>query len=234
MKNRNKKLTRRQALSATLGSATLGAAGMVAVGSTDALAATRKGPRLKGKRVLVAIGDFSEGLETYYMVYRMIEEGAEPLVIAPAVKQLQLVVHDFDPQYTNYTEKLGYVIPVDVAFEDVDPAEYDGLLIPGGRGPEEIRQNDEMLKIAGYFLDNKLPLGAMCHGPQVLIAARRLKKRRIAASGSMRADIELAGATFVDEPVVVDGALVTSRGWPDLPYMMPKFIDVMAKKRKRE
>ncbi|MEE8450731.1 MAG: DJ-1/PfpI family protein [Thermoguttaceae bacterium] len=187
---------------------------------------------MEGKRVLVAIGDFSEGMETYYMVYRMIEEGAVPVVAAPAVKRLQMVVHDFDPQYTNYTEKLGYMIPVDVAFKDVDPAEYDALLIPGGRGPEEIRQDKDMLKIAGYFLDKKLPLGAMCHGPQVLTAARSMKKRRIAAYYGIQADIELAGGTFVDEPVVVDGALVTSRGWPDLPYMMPKFIDVMARKRR--
>jgi len=164
------------------------------------------------------------------MVYRMIEEGAVPVVAAPAVKRLQMVVHDFDPQYTNYTEKPGYMIPVDVAFKNVDPKEYDALLIPGGRGPEEIRQNQDMLKIAGYFLDERLPLGAMCHGPQVLTAARPLKKRRIAAYPGIRTDIELAGAEFVDEPVVVDRELVTSRGWPDLPYMMPAFIDVVARK----
>lgn len=226
MDSNSKRVTRRQALAASLG-----AAGLVATGSTQAMARQGRTPRLDGKRVLVAIGDFSEGMETYYMVYRMIEEGAVPVVIAPAVKRLQMVVHDFDPQYSNYTEKLGYVIPVDVAFKDIDPAEYDALLIPGGRGPEEIRQDKHMLKIAGHFLDNKLPLGAMCHGPQVLIAARSMKRRRIAAYYGIRADIELAGGTFVDEPVVVDGALVTSRGWPDLPYMMPKFIDVVARRR---
>ncbi len=227
MDSNSKRVTRRQALAASLG-----AAGLAATGSARAMAREEKPRRLEGKRVLVAIGDFSEGMETYYMVYRMIEEGAVPVVAAPAVKRLQMVVHDFDPQYTNYTEKLGYMIPVDVAFKDVDPAEYDALLIPGGRGPEEIRQDKDMLKIAGYFLDKKLPLGAMCHGPQVLTAARSMKKRRIAAYYGIQADIELAGGTFVDEPVVVDGALVTSRGWPDLPYMMPKFIDVMARKRR--
>jgi len=232
MDSNSKRVTRRQALARSFGAASLGAAGIVATGSTRAMAREEKPRRLEGKRVLVAIGDFSEGMETYYMVYRMIEEGAVPVVAAPAVKRLQMVVQDFDPQYTNYTEKLGYVIPVDVAFKDVDPSEYDALLIPGGRGPEEIRQDKDMLKIAGYFLDNKLPLGAMCHGPQVLTAARPLKKRRIAAYNGIRADIELAGATFVDEPVVVDGALVTSRGWPDLPYMMPKFIRVVARKHR--
>jgi len=85
------------------------------------------------------------------------------------------------------------------------------------------------LKIVRYFLDKKLPLGAMCHGPQVVYAAGSVKGRRIAAYHGIRADVELAGAKFIDEPVVVDGSLVTSRGWPDLPFMMPKFLDVLAK-----
>ena len=90
---------------------------------------------LQGKKVLVAIGDFSEGLETYYMVYRLMEEGIQPVVAASSVKRLQMVVHDFEPEYTNYTEKLGYFIQTDIAYKDVKPADYDALLIPGGRGP---------------------------------------------------------------------------------------------------
>jgi len=218
-------ITRREALAASLGAA--GVAGISAAGAT---AAERAGGTLKGKRVLVCIGEFSEGMETYYMIYRLIEEGAVPVVAAAEVKRLHLVVHDFDPQYSNYTEKPGYVIKTDVAYKDVKPAEYDGLLIPGGRGPEEIRQYRDALKIVGHFLDKNLPLGAMCHGPQVIYAARPIKGRRIAAYCGIRPDIEAAGGTFVDEPVVVDGSLVTSRGWPDLPYFMPKFIQVLAGK----
>ena len=118
-------------------------------------------------------------------------------------KRLQMVVHDFDPQYSNYTEKLGYLIETQVAYKDVSPAEYDGLVIPGGRGPEEIRQYDEVLRIVGYFMDKRLPLGAMCHGPQVIYAARPIKGRRLAAYHGIRADVELAQGVFVDEPVVV-------------------------------
>jgi protease I len=219
------KLTRRQALAVTLG-----AAGVALAGGTQAIAAPQPSGRLKGKRVLIAIGEFSEGLETYYMIYRLMEEGAVPVVAASTVKRLQLVVHDFEPQYTNYTEKLGYGIETQVAYKDVKPADYAGLLIPGGRGPEEIRQYPEVLKIVGYFLDKKLPLGAMCHGPQVIYAARSIKGRRMAAYTAIRADVEAAGGVFVDEPVVVDGAMVTSRGWPDLPFFMPKFLQVLAGK----
>ena len=219
------KISRRQAMSASLG-----VAGIAAVGVTEASAKQKTVSHVGGKRVLVAIGEFSEGLETYYMIYRLIEEGAVPVVAAGQVKQLQMVVHDFESQYSNYTEKLGYQIKVDVAYKDVNPAEYDGLLIPGGRGPEEIRQYDDALKIVGYFMDKKLPLGAMCHGPQVVYAARSIRGRRVAAYPGIRVDVELAGAVFVDEPVVVDGSLVTSRGWPDLPYFMPIFLKVLAGK----
>jgi protease I len=224
-RQQQEKLTRRQVVAASLG-----ATGIAAIGATHVSAAPAKAGSLKGKRVLVAIGEFSEGLEVYYMIYRLMEEGAVPVVAAGSVKRLQLVVHDFEPQYSNYTEKLGYGIETEVAYKDVKPAEYDGLLIPGGRGPEEIRQYEDALKITGYFMDKKLPVGAMCHGPQLIWAARPVKGRCMTAYYAIRPDLELAGATFVDEPVVVDGAMVTSRGWPDLPYFMPKFLQVLAGK----
>jgi len=224
-RDKTKRITRRGALAASLG-----AAGAALAAGPQAVAKPRPPGTLKGKRVLVAVGDFSEGMETYYMVYRMMEEGIVPVVAATEVKRLQMVVHDFDPQHSNYTEKLGYAIQVHLAYRDVNPADYAGLIIPGGRGPEEIRQDPDALKIVAYFYDKKLPLGAMCHGPQVIYAARSLKGRRMAASHAIRADIELAGGKFVDEPVVVDGAMVTSRGWPDLAYMMPKFLEVLGRR----
>jgi len=216
-------ISRRRAMTVSLG-----AAGLAALGAGPASAQAPQRQKLDGKRVLVAIGEFSEGMETYYMVYRLMEEGVVPVVAAAEAKRLQMVVHDFEPQYSNYTEKLGYQIEAHVAYKDVKPADYHGLLIPGGRGPEEIRQYEEVLKIVGHFYDEGLPLGAMCHGPQVIYAARPVKGRRIAAYYGIRADVELAGATFVDEPVVVDGRLVTSRGWPDLPHFMPVFLRVLA------
>ena len=218
-------VSRRGALAASLG-----ALGIAAAGGTQASAGAPRQKSLKGKRVLVAIGEFSEGMETYYMIYRMVEEGIVPVVAAADVKRLQLVVHDFDPKYSNYTEMLGYKIETEVAYKDVKPAEYDGLLIPGGRGPEEMRQYKEVLDLVGYFVDKKLPLGAMCHGPAVVWATRPVEGRRMTCYYGIRPDLELAGAQFVDEPVVVDGALVTSRGWPDLPHFMPVFLRVLAAK----
>jgi len=224
-KQKAEKITRRRVLTA---SAT--AAGAAAVGATAAAAQPRRARPLEGKRVLIAIGEFSEGMETYYMVYRMIEEGAVPVVAGLSKKRLQMVVHDFEPAYEGYTEKPGYQIDVEVAYKDVKPADYAGLLCPGGRAPEEIRQNRDLVKIVAHFMDNKLPLGAMCHGVMLLYTARPIKGLKMTAYGGIRKDIELLGGKFSDEPVVVDGSVVTSRGWPDLPYFMPKFVEVMAGK----
>ncbi|MHB8898410.1 MAG: DJ-1/PfpI family protein [Thermoguttaceae bacterium] len=216
-------VTRRGMLGVSLGAAAALAAGTATAGAES----WRKGS-LQGKKVLVGIGEFSEGMETYYMVYRLKEEGILPVVAAAQVKAVKTVVHDFEPQYSNYTEKPGYLIQADIAYKDVNPADYDGMLIPGGRGPEEMRQLAEVLKIVRYFLDRTLPLGTMCHGPQVVWAAGPVKGRKMACYHAIRPDLELAGAEFVDRGAVVDGALVTSRGWPDLWEFMPAFLEVLA------
>ncbi len=223
--NRSRKLTRRAALAASLGTA-----GIAALGGTHALAAPGPAGRLKGKRVLLGISDFSESLETYYIRFRLMEEGVEPVVIAPAVKRLELVIHYDQPGYLSYVEKPGYPIDVDLATKDVDPAEYDGLILPGGRAPEELRLDKPLIDIVGHFLDQKKPLGAMCHGVMLLYTARPIKGLRLAANRHIGPDIEQLGGEFVDEPVVVQGSLVTSRGWTDLHRFMPKFIDILASK----
>lgn len=212
-----------------LAAGTVAAAGLAA--GTSAQAGSAPGGRLRGKRVLIGIGEFSESLETYHMIYRLREEGAVPLVASQTVKRLQLVVHDFEPAYEGYTEKLGYQVQVDVAYKNVDPSTFDGLLLPGGRAPEEIRLDSHLVDIVGYFLDKKLPIGAMCHGVMLIYTARPIKGRRITAYQGIRPDIELLGGKFLDQEVVVDGSLVTSRGWPDLSGFMREFIALLEKSR---
>lgn len=233
-----KSFTRRQAMVSSLGTLCLAAAGGAKsmAGDSDNTAAdvqTRasKSKRpLEGKRVLVCIGEFSEGMETYYMIYRLMEEGAVPVVAAPVVKRLQTVCHDFDPAFLSYTEKPAYFIASQIAFKNVKPSEYDGLLLPGGRAPEDIRQDKDLLGIVKYFLDNNKPLGAMCHGVQVLFTEYPLRGRKMTATAGVRADMKNVGITVVDAPAVTDGNLVTSRGWPDLPYFMPEFLRVLGRK----
>jgi protease I len=221
-----KKMPRREFLAAS----TAGAAGLAAAGAAPARERGARG-RLQGKRVLIATGEFGESLETYYMIFRLREEGAIPVVGSKTVKRIQMVVHDFEPAYEGYTEKLGYQVDVGVAYKHADPKSFDGVLIPGGRAPEEIRQDPDLVEIVQYFLDKNLPLGAMCHGVMLIYTARPIKGRKLTAYSGVQKDIELLGGQFLDQEVVVDGSLVTSRGWPDLAGFMREFIGLLAKKR---
>ena len=112
-----------------LAAGALAAAGLTAPAIAESRTAGR---RLEGKRVLIATGESGEALETYYMIFRLREEGAIPVVGSRTVKRLQLVVHDFEPAYEGYTEKPGYQVDVDVAYQDVVAAFGRGILAPGG------------------------------------------------------------------------------------------------------
>ncbi len=210
-----------------LTAASFGAGGVVAGAGAQALVAAADGGGLAGKRVLIAIGEFSESLETYYMIYRLREAGAVPVVASQTVKRLQLVVHDFEQGYESYTEKPGYQVDVDIPYSQVDPKSFQGLLVPGGRGPEEIRLNPDLMRITKHFLEAKLPVGAMCHGVMVIYTAASIKDRNLTAYQGIKPDIELLGGTFLDQEVVVDGNLLTSRGWPDLPAFMREFMKLL-------
>lgn len=178
-------------------------------------------------KVLVMAGDGAEALETMYPIQRLREEGHTVHVAAPKKKVIQTVVHDFEPHMDTYTEKLGYRVPVDLAFSEVNPAEYDGLFIPGGRAPEWIRNEPGAIEIVRHFFEAHKPVGTLCHGPLVLIAAGVVSGRRLAAYWALKPDVEAAGGTFVDHEAVVDGHLVTGRAWPDNPAILREFLRLL-------
>ncbi|WP_199444351.1 DJ-1/PfpI family protein [Umezawaea beigongshangensis] len=182
-------------------------------------------------RVLILTADAAEELDSMYPIFRLREGGHEAVVAAPTTRAVKLVVHDFEPGCDAYTEKPGHLLPVDLAFGDVAPEEYDGLVIPGGRAPEYIRTSPDVDRVVRHFFDHGLPVGTICHGPQVPAALGLLRGRTTAAYPPLRADVELAGATFVDEPDVVDGAMVSCRGWPDLPLWSRAFMRVLESSR---
>lgn len=178
-------------------------------------------------KILLMAGDAAEALETMYPLQRLQEEGHTVHVAAPTKKVIQTVVHDFEPHMDTYTEKPGYRVQADVAFNEVNPADYDGLYIPGGRAPEWIRNAPGALEIVRHFVEAKKPIGTLCHGPLVLIAAGVVKGCRLAAYGALKPDVEAAGATFVDEAAVVNDNLVTGRAWPDNPAVMKQFLKLV-------
>jgi protease I len=181
-------------------------------------------------KILIVTGDAAETLEVMYPYQRLLEEGYEVDIAAPAQKKLQFVVHDFVDGFDTYTEKYGHSWPADVAFADVDPAQYVALVIPGGRAPEYLRGDADCQRIVRHFMEQEKPVAALCHGGLVLAAAGTLKGRRIAVYPACAVDVELAGAEFVDGDGVVDGVLVSGRAWPDHPAWMREFMKVLRAK----
>lgn len=179
-------------------------------------------------RYLIVTGDTGEGLEIYYCLYRAREDGSEAHVAGPSRQVIRAVVHDFEPGWDTYIEKPSYRVSVDLAFSEVDPARYDAVILPGGRAPEFIRNDPDVQRIVRHFLESGKPVAAICHGPQILTAMNEARGRRLAAYPPLSTDIENAGGTFVDEAVVVDGTVISSRGWPDLSEFMRETVRMVS------
>jgi deglycase len=181
-------------------------------------------------KVLMLAGDAAESLEVMYPYQRLLEAGYDVDIAAPSKKKLQFVVHDFVDGYDTYTEKPGYTWEADVAFADVDPADYVALVIPGGRAPEYIRNDADVQRIIRHFFDDEKPVAQLCHAPLALAAAGVLDGRRSAAYPALEHDVQSGGAEFVDGAAVVDGHMVSARAWPDHPEWMREFMTLLAER----
>lgn len=179
------------------------------------------------KKILILTGDAAETLEVFYPYHRLQEAGHEVHIGAPEARRLQFVVHDFVDGFDTYTEKLGHTWPADVAFADVDPKDYDAIVVPGGRAPEFIRNNKDAQRIVRHFFELDAPVAATCHGPLLLGAADVLKGRTLSAYPELAIDVQTAGGVFEDGGAVVDGNLVSARAWPDNGTWMGAFIKVL-------
>ena len=178
-------------------------------------------------KVLILAGDAAEDLETMFVKYRLVEAGHEPYVAAPTTRPIKLVVHDFEPDFDTYVEKPGRTCPVDVAFAEVDPAEFAAVVIPGGRAPEFIRVDPDVRRIVEHFFAEDKPVGTLCHGPQVPAALGLLRGRRSSGFPALAPDLEMAGAEYVDGAAVVDGNMVSCRGWGDLAEWSRAFLECL-------
>jgi deglycase len=181
-------------------------------------------------KVLILTGDAGESLEVMYPYQRLREEGYDVKIAAPTKKKLRFVVHDFEPGFDTYTEKPGYSWDADLAFAEVNPAEYAALVIPGGRAPEYIRNNKDCRRIVQDFMKREKPVAQICHASQILLAAGVLKGRRTAAYPALQPDVEAGGAEFVDNEAVIDGMMISARAWPDHPAWMRAFIALLKQK----
>ena len=178
-------------------------------------------------RVLLVAGDATESLDTWYPYHRLREEGIEVHIGAPAKKVLKSVIHDFEAGWDTYVERPGYHIPADVAFVDIDPGNYDAIILSGGRAPEYLRNDRHLQKIVRHFIECKKPIAALCHGSLILAAVDGIRGCTVATYEALAPDIERAGGKFKNTEVVAEGNLVTSRTWMDLPFFMREFLRVL-------
>lgn len=178
--------------------------------------------------VLIASGDGFESQELFYPLFRLnAEDGVTATVAAPEEGSIKGEVHDIVDDWDTYVVRRGYDANAEIAFADVDPSDYDGLVIPGGRAPEWIRYENELQEIVHHFFEKEKPVAVTCHGPQVLNEAGVLEGRNITCWPTMRADFRESGANYQDESVVVDGHLVSAPSWAENGIWMEQYIEML-------
>ena len=186
------------------------------------------------KKILMLVGDYVEDYEAMVPFQMLTMVGHQVDAVCPGKKKGETVktaVHDFVGDQT-YSEKPGHNFLLTATFDDVDPKNYDALVIPGGRAPEYIRLNEKVISIVRHLAENKKPIAAICHGPQVLVAADVLKGKLCTAYPALKPDVIRAGAKWGElndslSNAHVDGNLVTAAAWPGHPEWMRKFLEVL-------
>ncbi len=189
-------------------------------------------PTAKTAKLLMLVGDYVEDYEVMVPFQALQMLGHTVHAVCPDKKSGQFVrtaIHDFEGDQT-YTEKRGHNFTLNATFADIKPQDYDGLVIPGGRAPEYLRLNPKVLDIVRHFSQADKPIAALCHGPQILAAARVITGKRLNAYPACAPDVELAGGIFVPlemTEATVDGNLVTGPAWPAHPAWLAKFNEVL-------
>jgi protease I len=187
------------------------------------------------KKILMLVGDYVEDYEVMVPFQALLMVGHVVHAVCPGKKQGEIVrtaIHDFEGDQT-YSEKRGHNFTLNATFADVKAADYDALVIPGGRAPEYIRLNQDVIKIVQHFADAGKPIAAICHGAQVLAAAGVVSGKSCSAYPAVGPDVNTAGGKWVDVPMDgahVDGKLVTAPAWPAHPAWLAKFLQVLGTK----
>ncbi len=187
---------------------------------------------MPAKKLLMLVGDYVEDYEVMVPFQAMLMVGHTVHAVCPNKKagdSVRTAIHDFEGDQT-YSEKPGQGFALNATFAEVKPADFDALVIPGGRAPEYLRLNPAVLDIVRDFDKSKKPIAAICHGLQILAAAGVLKGRSCTAYPACGPEVTLAGGTYVEIPVDkahVDGMLVTAPAWPAHPEWLAKFLHVL-------
>ncbi|MFS3557530.1 DJ-1/PfpI family protein [Citrobacter braakii] len=186
------------------------------------------------KKILMLVGDYVEDYETMVPFQALQMLGHRVDAVCPDKSQgdyVQTAIHDFDGAQT-YSEKPGHRFTLNANFAEARATDYDALLIPGGRAPEHLRLNPDVIKLVQDFNAAGKPIAAVCHGPQLLAAAGGLENRTCSAYPACAPEVRLSGGHYADigiDQAHVDGNLITAPAWPAHPQWLAKFVEVLMK-----
>lgn len=187
-------------------------------------------PLGRGK-VFIPIGDGTEMMDTLYPIFRLREEGYEPIVSGPEARMYNGVMHEIPPgeavRWDITREQASYHVRATVAFRNANADDYCGLFLSGGRAPEYLRYDNALLDLIRVFFAAGKPVAMVCHGVELAAAAGCLKGRTATTVAKCALDITAFGGTYVDKPCVVDGNLVSGRTWHDNPFFLPPFVRML-------
>lgn len=187
---------------------------------------------MKTAQLLMIVGDFVEDYEVMVPFQALQMVGHTVHAVCPDKKAGQSVrtaIHDFEGDQT-YSEKPGHNFLLNANFSDIHVENYDGLVIPGGRAPEYLRLNPKVLAMVRHFHETNKPIAAICHGAQLLAAAKAITGKRVSAYPACAPEVEAAGGKYAVIEVtdaVVDGNLVTAPAWPAHPAWLGKYLHVL-------
>ncbi len=192
---------------------------------------------MAGKDILFIVGDFVEDYEVMVPFQMLTMIGHRCQAVCPGKSSADFVataIHDFEGHQT-YSEKPGHRFKLNADFDLVDVAKYDALVLPGGRAPEYLRLNARVIEIVQQFVQQKKPIAAICHGPQILAAAGVLAARQCSCYPAVQTEVILSGGKYVPpndtfDSAHVDGNLVTAAAWPAHPAWMREFLRVLGSK----
>lgn len=184
------------------------------------------------KRILVIAGDFVEDYEVMVPFQSLQICGFEVDVVSPGKKAgdaIRTAIHDFEGDQT-YSEKAGHNFTLNADFEQAEESNYDALLLPGGRSPEFLRLNENVIQLVRDFAKAEKPIAAVCHGPQILIAADVVRGRKITACPACKPEVVTGGADYVDVGLpgaVTDGNFVTGPAWTAHVEWLRQFVALL-------
>lgn len=187
---------------------------------------------MAGKRILMIVGDFGEDYEIMVPFQTLQAVGHTVHAVCPDKlegESIATAIHDFEGEQT-YSEKRGHNFTLNASFADIKAQDYDALVIPGGRAPEYLRLNPAVIEMVRHFSIANKPIAAICHGAQMLAAAKVLEGKRCSAYPACRADVEMARGSYAEiaiDEAVTDGNLVSAPAWPAHPAWMAQFLALL-------